>query len=101
MSKRITIDHDPEATFLYVLRLPDIAGTLFDDTTQLSGVIEVPVTGGINQLDAQVEWSGTCRNRIKVNGGSLLGAASARLLIKIVHGDITYTTDPVNIRMVG
>lgn len=101
MSKRITIDHDPEATFLYVLRLPDIAGSLFDETTQLSAVIEVPVTSGINQLDAQVEWSGSCRTRIKVNGGSLLGATSARLLVKFVHEDVTYTTDPVNIRMVG
>lgn len=99
--KKVFVDHDPEATFLYVLRLPDIAGTLFDETTQLSAVIEVPVTSGINQLNAQIEWSGTCRTRLKINGGSLLGATSARLLIKIVHEGITYTTDPVNIRMVG
>lgn len=99
--KKVFIDHDPEATFLYVLRLPDIAGSIFDETTQISAVIEVPVSSGINQLDAQAEWSGNCRTRIKVNGGSLLGATSARLLVKIVHEGITYTTDPVNIRMVG
>ena len=99
--KKVFIDHDPEATFLYVLRLPDIAGSLFDETTEISAVIEVPVTSGINQLTAFAEWSGNCRTRIKVNGGSLLGATSARLLIKIVHEGITYITDPVNIRMVG
>jgi len=99
--KKVFIDHDPEATFLYVLRLPDIAGSLFDETTEISAVIEVPVTSGINRLTAIAEWSGNCRTRIKVNGGSLLGATSARLLIKIVHEGITYTTDPVNIRMVG
>lgn len=99
--KKVFIDHDPEATFLYVLRLPEIAETIFDETTQLSAVIEVPVTSGINQLEAQVEWTGNCRSRIKVNGGSLLGATSARLLLKIIHEGVTYTTDPVNIRMVG
>lgn len=99
--KKVFIDHDPEATFLYVLRLPDIADSLFDETTQISAVIEVPVTSGINQFDVQAEWSGNCRTKIKVNAGSLLGATSARLLIKIVHEGVTYTTDPVNIRMVG
>ena len=52
--KKVFVDHDPEATFLYVLRLPDIAGSLFNETTQLSAVIEVPVTSGINQLNAQI-----------------------------------------------
>ncbi|AMD43471.1 hypothetical protein ZC03_094 [Pseudomonas phage ZC03] len=99
--KKVYIDHDPEATFLYVLRLPDIAGSIFDETSEVSAVIEVPVTSGINQLTAQAEWTGNCRTRIKVNGGSLLGATSARLLVKIVHEGVTYTTDPVNIRMVG
>ena len=99
--KKIYVDHDPEATFLYVLRLPDVAGSLFDETSEVSAVIEVPVASGINQLSTVTEWSGICRTRIKVNGGSLLGATSARLLVKIVQGGITYTTDPVNIRMVG
>ena len=101
MRKKITIEHDPEATFLYVLRLPDVASTLFNEDTVLSATIEVPVDNGINILDTITEWSGLCRTRIKVNGGSLLGAPSARLLVKMVHEGITYTTDPVHIKMVG
>lgn len=101
MSKKVIIEHDPEATFLYICRLPDIAETLFDATTTVSAIIEVPVQQGVNQLDTVTEWAGTCFNRIRINGGSLLGATSARVLIKIVHNGITYTTDPINIKMVG
>lgn len=101
MAKKIEIEHDPEATFLYVLRLPDIAEEIFDEETSVSAVIEIPTQLGVNQLDTETEWTGNCRTRIKVNGGSLLGASSARLLVKIVDDGITYTTDPIYIKMVG
>lgn len=101
MSKKIYIDHDPEATFLYVLRLPDAAEAIFNENALLSTVIEIPTDKGIQTLDAQVEWTGNCRTRIKINGGSLLGASSARVLVKIQQEGITYTTDPIYIRMVG
>lgn len=101
MRKRITIDHDPEATFLCILRLPDIADAVFNETAVVSASIEIPVEGGYNRLSTVTEWDSTCKTRIKVNGGSLLGAPSARLLVKIVQDGITYTTDPVHIRMVG
>lgn len=101
MRKKITVDHDPEATFLYIFRIPDVAEEIFDETSELSAVIEVPVRQGINQLDVDAEWAGACYTRIKINGGTLLGASSARVLIKIVHGGVTYTTDPIHVRMVG
>lgn len=101
MRKKITIDHDPEATFLYIIRLPDVAGTLFTDDAVVSATIEVPVDSGYNQLATVTEWSGACKTRIKVNGGSLLGASSARLLVKIKQDGVTYTTDPIHIKMVG
>ena len=98
---KIEIEHDPEATFLYVIRLPDAAEAIFDNTTTVSAKIEIPTNVGVNQLDTITEWTGNCRTRIKINGGSLLGAPSARVLVKIVHQGITYTTDPINIKMVG
>ena len=101
MSKKIYIDHDPEATFLYVLRLPDAAETIFNDSAELSAVIEIPTDRGVQILQSIAEWTGNCKTRIKVNGGTLLGASSARVLIKIQQEGITYTTDPIYIRMVG
>ena len=99
--KKIMIDHDPEATFKYVIRLPDTAEKIFDETSTVSATLELPVSNGIQRLAAIAEWDSNCRTRIVVNGGSLLGASSARLLVKIVHNNITYTTDPINIRMIG
>lgn len=101
MRKKITIDHDPEATFLYVIKLPDVAETLFTDAAEVSATIEVPGDSGYIQLATITEWSSVCKTRIKVNGGSLLGASSARLLVKITQDGITYTTDPIHIKMVG
>lgn len=101
MRKKITIAHDPEATFLYVIKLPDVAGTMFTDAAEVSATIEIPVGTGYNQLSTITEWSGACKTRIKVNGGSLLGASSARLLVKIKQDGTTYTTDPIHIQMVG
>lgn len=101
MRKKITIEHDPEATFLYVIKLPDTAYTLFTDTAEVSATIEIPVDSGYNQLSTITEWLGACKTRIRVNGGSLLGATSARLLVKIKQDGITFTTDPIYIKMVG
>lgn len=101
MRKKITIDHDPEATFLYVIKLPDVAETLFTDAAEVSATIEVPGDSGYIQLATITGWSSVCKTRIKVNGGSLLGASSARLLVKIAQDGVTYTTDPIHIRMVG
>lgn len=101
MRKKITIEHDPEATFLYAIKLPDSAYTLFTDTAEVSATIEIPVDSGYNQLSTVTEWLGACKTRIRVNGGSLLGASSARLLVKIKQDGITYTTDPIHIKMVG
>jgi hypothetical protein len=101
MRKKITIDHDPEATFLYIIRLPDVADVLFTDDAVVSATIEVPVDSGYNQLTTNTEWLDNGKTRIKVNGGSLLGAPSARLLVKIKQYGVTYTTDPIHIKMVG
>ena len=57
MRKKITIEHDPEATFLYVIRLPDVADTLFTDAAVVSATIEVPADSGYNQLTTITEWS--------------------------------------------
>lgn len=101
MSKRITIDHDPEATFMYMLRLPDSAEDIFNENTTVSAAIEVPTEHGVNLFPATAEWEGCSRTRIRVNAGSLLGMISAKLVVKIVHEGNTFTTDAVNIRMVN
>lgn len=101
MKRPVVVEHNAEATFLYVLRLPDEADCVFDETSVLSGMLEVPTALGITNLDVQTEWTGAGFTRIKVNAGSLLGATAARILIKIVHDGITYTTDPIQIKMVG
>ena len=101
MSK-IYIDHDPNATFMYLVRLPDIAEDVFDNTTTVTASLEIPTPeGDVNYLPAIAEWESVGRTRIRVNAGTMLGAASARLIIKIVHNDLTYTTDTLNIRMVN
>ena len=101
MKRPVVVEHNAEATFLYVLRLPDEADSVFDKTSVLSGTMEVPNALGITTLEIQTEWTGPGYTRIKVNAGSLLGATAARILIKIVHDGITYTTDPIQIKMVG
>lgn len=101
MKRPVVVEHNAEATFLYVLRLPDEADSVFNETSVLSGMMEVPNALGISTLDVLTEWTGPGYTRIKVNAGSLLGATAARILIKIVHDGITYTTDPIQIKMVG
>ena len=99
---KVYIDHDPNATFMYLVRLPDTAEDVFDDTTTVTASLEVPTAeGGVNYLPALAEWEGTSRTRIRVNAGTLLGAISARMIIKIVHNGDTFTTDTLNIRMVN
>ena len=99
---RIVIDHDPNATFMYMLRLPDEADSIFDDTTTVTAELEVPtLEGGVNYLPAQAEWEGCGRTRIRLNAGTMLGANSARIIVKIVHNGNTFTTDTINVRMVN
>ena len=99
---RVTVDHDPNATFMYMLRLPDEADSLFDDTSEVSATLEVPTPeGGVNYLPAQAEWEGCGRTRIRLNAGTMLGAISGKVTVKIVHKGNTYTTDTIHIRMVN
>ena len=98
---KVYIDHDPNASFMYMVRLPDSAEDIFNENTEVSASIEVPVDGGVNYYPAMADWEGCSRTRIRVNAGTLLGVISAKLLIKIVHEGNTFTTDAINIRMVN